>query len=348
MKNEGILITGGTGFIGAYIIRELIEKGYKKIRVLRRSSSDDRLLQAFSNHIEYVEGDVLDLPKIESALRDMHSVIHAAAVITFNPRQRAGMYHVNIEGTENMVNSSLHCGISRFLHVSSIAALGRPKQKRHLSEQTTWEKSRNNSHYAITKNKAEREVWRGVAEGLNAFAVNPSTVIGAGFWDRPAANIVSEMDKGVSFYPTGSTGFVDVRDVARMSVALLEKAIAGEKYVLNSANSEWKTFLDKLADALQAKKPTKALDGFTKKMAGLTGWLMTNVLRTTPLITNEIIRNVSCHYEYASAKSEASTDLSYTPLDTTIHDMVFAYRGPGKKWTGAGYVLNGKLEILFL
>ena len=161
-----ILVTGGTGFLGAYIIKNLVEKGHA-VRAIRRSST----LPFFIDHsileqVEWVQGDVLDVVSLQEAMQGIDAVVHSAAIVSFTKDQRQKMYSVNIDGAANVVNMALETGVRRLLHVSSVAALGRTTKAATVTEEKKWEENSNNTHYAITKHHAEINAWRGFAEGL--------------------------------------------------------------------------------------------------------------------------------------------------------------------------------------
>ena len=189
-----ILVTGGTGFLGSYIIKQLVEKGYA-VRAIRRSNKPDGYRVPFwipkeiVDNVEWVEGDVLDVVALEEAMEGIDTVIHTAAVISFIKKDRPNMYQVNVEGTANVVNMMLEKNVRRLMHVSSVAALGRSASGGHVNEEKKWEESKVNTHYAKSKYKAELHVWRGTAEGLEAVIVNPSTILGYGDWNTGSCAI---------------------------------------------------------------------------------------------------------------------------------------------------------------
>src|SRR5258706_1934264 len=181
-RTGGILITGGTGFLGSYIIKQLVEKDYT-VRAIRRSNKLDnyRVPSYISKHIldkvEWVDGDVLDVMLLEEAMEGIDTVIHAAGVVSFVKKDRKKMYDVNVEGTANVVNMALEKNVRRFIHISSVAALGRKTNGAHVNEEKKWEESKVNTHYAKSKYKAELEVWRGISERFERGVFKPFTNI---------------------------------------------------------------------------------------------------------------------------------------------------------------------------
>src|SRR6185295_8650851 len=176
-----ILVTGGTGFLGMQLLRELVKRG-EKVRAIKRSGSTSFLEEEFTRQIEWVEGDVLHIPALEEAMSDCEKVYHCAAVVSFLPKDHERIMKVNVEGTANVVNVALEKKIKKLVHVSSVAAIGSSRNDEVVNESTEWESG--NSNYALSKFLGEREVWRGIAEGLNAVIVNPSLIIGAGNWNE--------------------------------------------------------------------------------------------------------------------------------------------------------------------
>ncbi len=163
------LVTGGTGFLGAHLVAYLLSQ-QEPVRVLKRSSSStseldqvlDWILGPDSDRslLSYAEGDILDIPSLEEALQDITTVYHCAAIVSFDQHTEDEMIRVNAEGTANLVNVCLLKPGIRFCHVSSIAALGRKKAQDIIDEDCYWVDHPDNSPYAISKYKAEMEVWR--------------------------------------------------------------------------------------------------------------------------------------------------------------------------------------------
>ena len=151
----GVLVTGGTGFIGAYIIKELVEKGYA-VRAIRRSNKLPFFIsREILNKVEWVTSDVLDVISLNEAMNGVDAVIHSAALVSFMKNERKQMYNTNVDGTANVVNLALENNVKKLVHISSISALGRTFSGEHVNEEKKWTISKLNSHYGISKNKAE-------------------------------------------------------------------------------------------------------------------------------------------------------------------------------------------------
>lgn len=312
-----VFITGGTGFVGSYIIRYLLKKQYQ-IRALKRLSSPMHLVADIAEHINWIEGDILDTVSLEDAMQDVDEVYHCAAIVSFEPAQFSQMYRINQEGTANVVNIALDTGVKKMLHLSSIAALGRQGHIKHYDENTKWDRSPLNSQYAITKHIAEQEVWRGIAEGLNAVIVNPSVILGSNIWGKGTSTFFEQVWKGLKFYPKGTTGFVDVRDVARFSILLMESNIRAERYVLNGENWSYFQLFKEIALNLNKQPPTIATNALMNNIAWRADWLLSKFSKKKRLITREVATHVNQQYTYGSDKSRQEFDFQYTPIQQTL------------------------------
>lgn len=313
-----IFVTGGTGFLGSYLLRYLVQQGERDIRALKRDTSDMTLVAAIADQIEWVEGDILDLISLEEAMQGADLVYHCAAVVSYDARERDWLYEVNVTGTQNIVNTALHLGIEKLLHVSSIAALGRTKKSNRLDEKAEWQDENGQSNYSISKYLAELEVWRGIAEGLSAAIINPSVILGAGFWEKGTAKLFLNAWKQFPFYPQGGTGFVDVRDVARAAILLMNSDIQGERFIINGANWSYKEQMFAMSNALNKKPPSTKVTPFIQEVAWRLATVQAFVLRRPAFITKETARMSARRFYYDATKSVEQLALTYTPIEQTI------------------------------
>lgn len=328
MADKLLLVTGGTGFVGSHLLQQLVAQGYR-VRALRRANSRMDLVQPFADKVEWVLGDVNDLGALEDALQDVTHVFHCAAMVSFHPKDVAQMRHINIEGTANIVNLCLEMGIQQLIHVSSIAAIGRTKERPQLDESAKWVQSAGNSQYAISKYQSEQEVWRGWAEGLRVAIVNPAIILGPGRWDEGSGRFFHQVDHGLKFAPIGRSGFVDVRDVARFMLLLMQHEVNGERYILNAENLDFKQFFDRVAAALNKKPPFIAVTPFLAEVAWRVEWLKEKLTGAAPIVTKESARSSVSSYFYDNTKSKAAFGgFVYRPLSETITETVQAYRQP--------------------
>ena len=325
---ERVLITGGTGFIGSYIIKELIEKGYS-VRALRRSTSKlpFYIPEEIFEKVEWIEGDVLDVVSLAEAMEGTDHVIHSAAIISFFRRDKKEMNKINIEGTTNVVNTALEKNVKRFVHISSVAAVGRTPEGGHVHEEKKWEENKFNTQYAISKYRSELEVWRGIAEGMNAVILNPGTVIGYGDWNTSSCRIFKTVYDEFAWYPTGINGFADVEDVARATVLLMESNINEQRFIINGDNWPFQQLFNTIADSFGKKRPYRKATPFMGEIA----WRMERVKSfftgKKPLLTKETAA-VSYTKTYFDNQKilKALPGFSFTPLEESIQNACKKYQ----------------------
>jgi dihydroflavonol-4-reductase len=316
--DDRYLVTGGTGFVGSYILRLLVAEG-KKVRALRRKGSRMGLVEAISDSVEWVECDILDMPYLREAMSGCNKVFHCAAMVSYNAKDAAAMMEVNMGGTANVVNTALDLGVDKLLHLSSIAALGKPKEGAFLDENTKWERSKLNTNYGISKFLAEQEVWRAAAEGLNVAIVNPSIIVGSGYWEEGSCALFSKVWHGLKYYPLGTTGFVDVRDVARAALLLMNSEVSNKRYVLNAANLTYKDLFNNIARHFGKTPPSVKVTPFLRETIWRLGWLGT-FLGQEPIATKETARQSSQTFYYGGKKFCEAFKFDYRPLECSIED----------------------------
>lgn len=339
-----IFITGCTGLVGSHLVSEIVKRQQttdngqqtlSSIKLLCRKNSDLSLLNnvlkrygfnEMPDNIEFVYGDVLDYDILEDAMKDADEVYHCAAVVSFDPSDKGSLMRVNVEGTRNMVNAALHCGVKKFCHVSSIAALGRAFEGESIDEDSPWTRSKNNSVYSNSKHEAEMEVWRGIAEGLNATIVNPSLILGAGRWDSSSCELFNVIAKGFPFYTTGVNGFVDVKDVARAMITLMENNKFGQRYCLNGALISYQKLFNLMAQNFNVKAPYIKVGKGLSEIAWRIFWIFGKLQGKKPLITKETARTATRKYSYSSAKIIRELDFKFTPIEESIKEICEVYK----------------------
>jgi dihydroflavonol-4-reductase len=329
--STNILITGGTGFLGAYIIKHLVEKGYSVRAIRRNHKFPSYIPKEIFDKVEWVEGDILDVVSLEDAMEDVDTVIHSAAIVSFLKKNRKEMYKVNVEGTANVVNMSLEKNIRRFIHISSIAALGRKLDGAHINEEKKWEESTINTHYAKSKYRGELEVWRGISEGLNAVILNPGTILGYSDWHNGSSAIFKNVYKEFKWYAPGVNGFVDVEDVARAASLLMESDISEERFIINGDNWPFKKLMDTMADSFGKKTADRQTTPLLLNVACRLEYLKSFFTGEKPLLTKESIKVAHSKTYFDNTKFlKAFPQFSFTPLEQTIQKACIKYISEGQ------------------
>jgi nucleoside-diphosphate-sugar epimerase len=312
-----IFITGATGLIGSFVCRELLSKGYR-IKALKRKTSDFSLVQDIQGQISWIEGDLLHVAEIDHYLSDVDKIVHCAAFVSYDRKDEEKMWQINVEGTANLVNAALRAGIDRFLHVSSVASIGKDKISDLSTEETQWTEGENKSAYARSKHQAELEVWRGWAEGLATVIINPSVVLGPGDWDKSSTQIFKYIREENRFYTGGIVNYVDVRDVSAVAVHLLESDIKGERFILNAGSLGYKELFDTIAEEMGKKPPAIKVEGGMIKMAILFEKIRSKLSGKPPLVTDELEQVSSNRHTYANSKIKQVIDINFTDFKDTI------------------------------
>ncbi len=327
-----IFVTGGTGLIGAHLLYELAKEG-KDIKALKRETSNlEQVKKIFSYYIanpeplfekiEWVNGDILDYFLLEKLLNGVTEIYHCAAIVSFRSNERKKMITANVTGTENIVNAAIQSGVKKICHVSSIAALGRHSKGLPVTEETQWGPSKKNSGYSESKFFSETEIWRGIEEGLDAVIINPSIVLGPGNWKTGSPKLFKSIWDGMTFYTKGETGFVDVRDVVKAMLLLMEPSnferAKNQRFLLSAENTSYRNFFNQIAVALEKQSPqfyaSNLLLGIVWRAATFAGWLT----RRPSAITREAVSGSNRINRFDGSKITQTIDFSYRPLSDSI------------------------------
>ncbi len=320
-----ILVTGGTGFLGSYLIRYLVRDGFQ-VRALRRSTSDIALTAEAANKVEWVEGDVLDIPSLEIAFEGVTKVYHLASLVAFNPRDSEKMFKINLEGAANVVNVSLAAGVQKLLYAGSTSAFGSPADRLLIDESLQIDKNTHDNNYGLSKFLGENEIWRGIAEGLPAIVTNPAVLIGAGRWTDSSVRIFGEVAKGQPFYPTGLNGYLDVRDAAKIFIRLMESEITNERFIINAENLEFREVIEQVAKQLGVKPPPFPLNKWMQPVAKIFDAARAFITRSEPVYTSEIASITSAKYQYDNRKLLSAIQYSFTPVSNTIRESAALFK----------------------
>ena len=327
-----VLVTGGTGFLGAYIIKYLVEH-HIPVRAIRRTPRTPFFISdTIWNQVEWVEGDILDIVSLQDAMEGVAHVIHSAAVVSFSRQDRQQMYQTNIQGTENVVNVALENNITRFVHVSSVAALGRTSKSEEVTEEKKWQPAATNTHYAITKHQSELEVWRAFAEGLPGAIINPSTILGYGNWHQSSSAIFKNVYKEFPWYTEGINGFVGVEDVAAAAVQLLFSEVAEKRFIINADNWSFQDLFNTIAKGFDKRKPYRKATPFLGELAWRLEKLKYLFADGQPLLTKESARVAHSKTRFKNtALLQELPSFQYKPLEEVITNACENYKEAMRK-----------------
>lgn len=315
-----ILVTGATGFLGSELAMQLVQAG-NNIRCTKRTGSTIPLiLSSYEKQIDWVNADMLDIFALEDAFEGVTQVYHCAAWVSLKQTDKQPMIRANVTGTANIVNLCNERGI-RLVHVSSIAAIGQALPGLLITENNHLEETTENDGYAISKLESEMEVWRGIAEGLDAVIVNPSLIIGANAGTEGSGQLFETVRKGLKFYTLGSSGFVDVADVAKCMIALMNSTITGERYIINSENISYKTITAEIANGFGIKPPATLAKPWMMELAWRGAAIAAALTGKAPSIDKVAAQTASLTRNYDNSKIKKAIGIEFRPVVETVREV---------------------------
>lgn len=311
-----ILVTGATGLVGSHLITQLVASG-KDVKALYRSTIPSI---PTADKVSWVKADILDIVTLEEVMEGVTQVYHCAAIISFSGKNKKELHHTNIEGTANVVNACLNAGIEKLVFVSSVAALGRIREGEAINETMNWTEETSNSEYGKSKYLAEMEVWRGTGEGLNAVIVNPVIILGAGDWTKGSSAIFKSAYDEFPWYTEGSSGFVDVMDVASAMIQLMESNISGQRFILSAYNLQYREVFNRIANAFHKKPPHKKVTPLLAEIVWRFEAIKAGITGKSPLLTKETSRTARAVVAFDNSKLlKAIPNFQYRPVTESIN-----------------------------
>ena len=326
-----VFLTGATGIVGSHLLVKLLKAG-RKVRVLLREKSNRIVIgRSLSRHklnadnITFVVGDISDPVSLREGMEGCEEVYHCAAAVSFDPLLTNYLVEVNAGGTSNVVNTCLELRIGKLCYISSTAAIGDGKINGKLTEKSAWTSNKGRSGYSLSKRYAEFEVWRGREEGLKVLIVNPGLVVGAGNWGESSTTIILSCENGMTFYPSGSNGFVSADDIARFCLEGMDKSWFDGRYLLISENLPFKRFFELTTEAFGSSSPKIGIPKSFAKL-GQTGLKLLEFLRINPFsITSQNIDSAYRESNYSNAQA-LSMGFEFSPIKAGIVECVNRYQ----------------------
>ena len=321
-----IFLTGGTGLVGSYILMMLMQENLS-VKALKRSTSSLATCKKIFNYynqgnlfsqIMWCDGDINDIPSLEEHMKDCNKIIHAAALVSFQKSDLSKLKKINIEGTANVMNLALSYNYKRCIYISSVSTLGREIENQEINEESYFRSSKNVSNYAYSKYYAEQEVWRASSEGLDVIILNPSIILGPGNWNKGSSKIFQTIYNGLKFYTTGKSGYVDVVDVAKITLQFLSNKVKNERYILNGTNISFKEAFNKIADEFGKPRATIRVTPFLKEIAWRLSILKSFFNNKPSLITRETANSAMKNISYSSSKIKNEMNYKFISFNQSI------------------------------
>jgi len=325
-----VLVTGGTGLVGAHLLLHLVENEENVRAIYRKLETIQKTKNIFSYYkkeslfekINWLQADILDVPSMEIAFENVEYVYHCAAYISFDPKDEDTIRKTNIEGTANVVNFCLAKNVQKLCFISSIAALGDLKEnEKIITEETEWNPEKSHSDYAISKFGAEMEIWRGQQEGLDCIVVNPGVILGPRIWEEGSGVIFKKIANGFPFYTKGTTGFVAVTDVAKTMEQLMKSEIKNERFVLVANTISFQELFNSMADALKVKRPSIYINPFVMGFLWRMDWFFSTFFRTKRLLDKETAIASYSKKMYSNEKIKNALQIDFFDVHQYIKEI---------------------------
>jgi dihydroflavonol-4-reductase len=320
-----VAVTGASGHIGNNLCRALLERGFKvKALVHINSNALERL------DVEKTRGDILDISSLRKFLEGVDVVFHAAGKISIDGDKDGTVHAVNVSGTKNVVEACLACGVHRLVYVSSIHAL--QQQPAEELDETRPLVGENGLVHDRTKSDAEREVMKGIAQGLDAIILNPTAAIGPHDYSPSllGRGLIALYNRKIPTLIDGGFDWVDVRDIARAAIAAMEHGKAGERYVISGM---WKTVkeLAMLVQEITGKTAPKFTSPHWLARMGIPLAKAYSFITHTPMLyTHETLEVLlRCNRNISSLKARRELKLYPRPLIETLRDTFEWYKQVG-------------------
>lgn len=320
-----VLITGGNGFLGANLARELYRSGYE-LRLMMRSTADVTMIADIP--CEFYYGDISNEKDVFDAVNGCDYVVHTASVTAQWGVSFKTYEHINVKGTVNVVNACLKHGIRKMIHISTANTIGHGEKHKPASELNSFNLSHLNSGYISSKYIAQQYVLEQIVnKGLQAVIVNPTFMIGQCDVKPSSGKIILHgINKRIVFYPPGGKNFVHINDVCVGIIKAIEMGRAGDCYLLAGENMSYKDFF-KLLNKVSGQQPAMLpIPGVILKTIGIFGTLL-GVFSKTPVKLNYSSAYMLCLYNYYSgSKSERELQLCYTPVEKALSSALCWFR----------------------
>jgi nucleoside-diphosphate-sugar epimerase len=310
-----ILVTGGAGLVGAELISQLLQRQERVTAITHHT-----LLPDFnSENLTTVKCDILDTSGLEEVMKGIRQVYHCAALVSFDPKNKNELFNVNVKGTANVVNAAIDAGVQKMLHVSSVSALGRIRNGETVTEEMSWTEKNSNSEYGKSKYFGEMEVWRGTGEGLNAVIVNPSTILGAGDWNSGSSEIFKTAYNEFPWYAEGMNGFVDVKDVAKAMILLMNSEVKNEQFILNGGNTSYKNVFTEIAKSFGKRPPHKKVTPLIGEAVWRWSAIKAMLTGKRPMVTRETAYTALASVQFDNTKVlKALPGFEFTSVSESI------------------------------
>lgn len=322
-----VFVTGGTGFVGAHVVRQLVERG-DDVCVLVRSSSNLMLIKDLP--VKKVIGDLTDLDSLMQPISSVDELYHVAADYRLWARNPRDIYLNNVGGTRNILSAALRMEVPKVVYTSSVGCLGLPKSGIG-DENTPVFRNQLVGHYKKSKYDAEQVALEYADKGLNIVIVNPSTPVGPGdVKPTPTGKIILDYLNGrMCGYVDTGLNLIAVEDVAKGHLLAAEKGKHGEKYILGNRNMTLQEIFSVLANITQRKPPCLRIPYWVALSAAGADTAKSRILGVELAIPVEGVLMARKKMFFSSSKALRELELPQSPVEEALERSVRWFRDNG-------------------
>jgi nucleoside-diphosphate-sugar epimerase len=318
-----VLVTGADGFLGFQIVKYLSGKGIQ-VRALVRNKNKQR---AEIKNVTYCFGDLLDISSLEEAIKGVDNIIHSAAMVSFQPKDKDALYKINVEGTANVVNVALHYQVKKIVFISSVEALDIEQKDHIVTESIKLEIKHISTTYGITKHLAEREIWRGIAEGLEGVILNPGGIIHGSHFNAHPMMMVPYTEQGLTYHMEGFAPFIDMSDFLQITYrALTEEKFNSQQYIAISENVPFGELVNMLIESLQVQYKPKILPTYMQQLGLAFEYIKSKITGKEARLTKEYLHLAKRKTRFSNKKITTDFQLNYKPIRLSLQEAVTAYK----------------------
>jgi dihydroflavonol-4-reductase len=327
------LVTGATGILGSHVALALLQKG-RDVKALKRKGGDTNNLRKLFNYynadhlaekITWVEADITDIFSLDGVLQGVDHVYHCAGYVSFSNKDRKQLFEVNEVGTRNLVNAALSQGVNAFCFASSLATIRNPDIKGEMNEDVFWKSTGRESDYSVSKYNAEREVWRGMEEGLQAVIVNPGILLTPGFWNQSSSRIFPRCYKGNKFYSGGTSGYISARDAATIMIRLMEERHFDERFILVEGNYTYREIFTRIQGHFELPAPSIEAGPVMLRVGRVLLTILAFFTGKEPEISKAMIRSLQNRVVYSNKKLLRTLNPTLVPVPEVIESICKQY-----------------------
>ncbi len=315
-----VFLTGGTGFIGANLVRLLLEEGYQVRALVRTQSCLDNLKNL---DLEIIKSDLNDA-NLSEKMKGCQVLFHVAAHYSLYQADQEQLYQSNILGTRSILRAAKQAGIERIIYTSSVAAIGVGNPGEIVNETHQSPVQKLIGHYKKSKYWAEQEAHQAVKKGQDIVIVNPSTPIGPyDIKPTPTGDIILRfLRRQMPAYVNTGLNIIDVRDVARGHLLALEKGKTGERYILGNKNLSLKALLEELSAITGLKAPQQTLPLWLPLTVAWVEEYLLFPLGKKPSIPIDGVKMSKQPMYYDTSKAINELGLTSSPIKNALEDAI--------------------------